>query len=260
MSNTQQQLQEFTSIGFQIEGTKDGSPTLRLPQQGESMHHSGGAAAETNYIYGTVLQSAHHILRDSCKTCVVGLGLGYIEMSWAASLVRNGLAPSSELSFHSFEIVPGLIENFCRWVESKESHSVYDLIFSKLAPDVSLFEVKAVLQKALKNGSTLNGDFADLNQHRQRYNIICYDAFSKKTSEELWQVEFLENFFRKYAATDCVVTTYACIGAFRKALQDQAFAFFKRPSFNGKRDSSLATKGKLSLENFPISQISSCNR
>lgn len=248
--NTQQQLKEFTSIGFEIEVTEDGSPTLRLPNQGESMHHSGGAAAETNYIYGNVLNMGHQILRDSCKTCVVGLGLGYIEISWAISLIKNGLSPSESLSFHSFEVVPGLIENFCSWLHSKKAHPVYDLIVEKLDPNISNSEVKEVLQNALKAGSSLNGNFTDLSGHREKYNVICYDAFSKKTSENLWLADFLEKFFKTYSASDCVVTTYACTGVFRKALQEQNFQFFKRPGFCGKRDSSLAVKGKFSLEDF----------
>ena len=41
---------EFAQTRFTIEITADGSPTLKLPEQGESMHHSGGAAKETDYI------------------------------------------------------------------------------------------------------------------------------------------------------------------------------------------------------------------
>ncbi|MFZ4405454.1 MAG: hypothetical protein ACOYOK_15255 [Pseudobdellovibrionaceae bacterium] len=48
---------------FTAEITEDGSPTLRLKQSstakfptGESMHHSGGAATETLYIYGYAIQ------------------------------------------------------------------------------------------------------------------------------------------------------------------------------------------------------------
>lgn len=260
--NTQQISTDFKDLGFEIELTQDGSPTLRLPHQGESMHHSGGAAAETKYIYGEVLDCAHQILRESCKTCVVGLGLGYIEISWAMSLLQAKLEPSARTSIHSFELVPGLIENFKLWILSSEPHPVYDLVVQKINSMHSIAEVKSILKKAYEAGSSLNGDFADLSQHQQKYNVICYDAFSKKTSEGLWASEFLQDFFQKFSEEDCVVTTYACTGVFRKTLLEQSFAFFKRPGFCGKRDSSLATRGRFSLEDFPnySSRTSSCNQ
>lgn len=214
------------------------------------MHHSGGAAAETVYIYGDVLEKAHYILRDSCKTCVVGLGLGYIEICWALSLLRLGLEPSGHISFHSFELVPGLIENFKSWIYTEQSRLIYDDIVTKLNPKVSLQDVKKILRKALQSGSELNGDFSKLETHRHQYNVICYDAFSRKTSEPLWQKEFLETFWHDFAAFDCVVTTYACTGILRKTLLEQNFSFFKRPGFCGKRDSTLATRGKFQIENL----------
>lgn len=253
---------EFTELGFEIEFTADGSPTLRLQNQGESMHHSGGAAAETRYIYGDVLESAHQVLRDSCKTCVVGLGLGYIEISWALSLIKTNLSPSAQISFHSFEVVPGLIKNFYAWMHSDDEHAVYDLIVKKLDSSASLLQVKSILRQALEAGSTLQGDFADLNQHQEKYNVICYDAFSKKTSESLWGADFLNLFFNDFSRPNCVVTTYACTGIFRKTLLEKGFAFFKRPGFCGKRDSTLATRGRLEIKHFPskIFQTSSYNQ
>ncbi len=261
-SNTQQISVNFEPLGFEIEFTQDGSPTLRLHNQGESMHHSGGAAAETKYIYGNVLDQAHQILRDSCKTCVVGLGLGYIEISWAISLLRAGINPSEKISFHSFEIVSGLIEVFKSWIFSDEPHSVYDLVVEKIDQKVQPKEVKKILRLALNSGSSFQGDFSDFKQHHNHYNVICYDAFSKKTSEGLWGAVFLKEFFQKFSSQDCVVTTYACTGLFRKNLLDQNFLFYKRPGFCGKRDSSLATRGRISLEDFPSYsfQISSYNR
>lgn len=260
--NAQQLSEDFKSLGFEIEFTNDASPTLRLQNQGESMHHSGGAAAETKYIYGNVLDRSHQILRETCKTCVVGLGLGYIEISWALSLIRARIQPSNQVSFHSFELVPGLIENFIRWIDSDSVNTVYDLIVQKIDSQIASSEVKMVLREALQNGSTICGDFSDFTTHHNKYNIICYDAFSKKTNEGLWNYDFLINFFNRFSAEDCVVTTYACTGVFKKSLLEEKFSFFKRPGFCGKRDSSLATRGRISLEDFQCYsfQTSSCNQ
>lgn len=227
------------------------------------MHHSGGAAAETNYIYGSVLNEAHQILRDSCKTCVVGLGLGYIEISWALSLIQNSITPSPEISFHSYEIVPGLIENFKLWVNSssERSETIYDLITQKLSHETDPQAVKEILKQALTSGSTLNGDFQALENHQHSYNVICYDAFSKKTDEGLWEKNFLEAFIQKWAHETCCLTTYACTGVLKKTLSEQGFYFMKRPGFSGKRDSSLALRSsKLESLKRMIFQTSSYNQ
>ncbi len=99
-------IQDFRQIGFLIETTKDGSPTLRFQNQGESMHHSGGAAAETNYIYGDLISKTLQVLKQDCKTCVVGLGLGYIEIAWAQALISQNLRSDDLLTLDSFEIIP----------------------------------------------------------------------------------------------------------------------------------------------------------
>lgn len=253
ITGTKQQLpDDLVKIGFQVEITQDGSPTLRLPESGESMHHSGGAAAETRYIYGGVLDQAHQILPVPCKTCVVGLGLGYIEIAWAISLIKNDLKPSPEISFHSFEIVPELIQNFKVWLETEVEieDSIYNLVIEKLAPTVSIRSIKGILLRALKSGSTLNGDVMDEKNHREKYQVICYDAFSQKTSGPLWSPDFLKNFVEKSAAENCILTTYACTGVLRKTLIEQKFDFYKRLGFCGKRDSSLAVRGIFKLEDF----------
>ncbi len=240
-------INPFEQFGFALEITKDGSPTLRLPAQGESMHHSGGAAAETIYIYGATLDLAHQILSEGCGTCIVGLGLGYIEIAWALSLLKNSLEPSEKITFHSFEIRPELQKIFLNWLESN-NETIYDLVVEKLDKKASIEKVKSVLNKALSLGSTLNGDLTQFESSRVKWNVICYDAFSQKTNFKLWQEEFLNFFIQQYANENCVFTTYACTSILRKCLTQNKFNFHKRSGFYGKRESSLAVRGFLTAD------------
>lgn len=73
--------------------------------------------------------------------------------------------------------------------------------------------------------------------------MICYDAFSQKTNNPLWQKEFLEKFIHDHAEEDCVFTTYACTSVLKKVLTEKKFQLIKRPGFFGKRDSTLALRG-----------------
>ncbi|MBY0451839.1 MAG: hypothetical protein K2P92_02310, partial [Bdellovibrionaceae bacterium] len=75
-------------------------------------------------------------------------------------------------------------------------------------------------------------------------NLICFDAFSQQTSQELWSPDFLTRFLAESAHEDCVLTTYACTGHLKKALRDNGFEVIQRPAFRGYRDSTLALRGR----------------
>lgn len=215
------------------------------------MHHSGGAAAETLYIYANPLQQAHQILTAECKTCIVGLGLGYIEVAWALSLLKNGLKPSSEITFHTFEIVEELRTRFLKWLHS-DAESLYDLIVKKMTTQFSSHVIKSTLKQGLLSGSSIEKDFSESYLLNTKWNVICYDAFSQKTNQKLWQGEFLDLFLKDQTAEDCILTTYACTGVLRKTLIENNFTFIKRVGFGGKRDSSLALRGKFKVEFVPM--------
>lgn len=223
----------FEQTPFTIEITKDGSPTLRLPNEGESMHHFGGAGSETLYIYKSVMDAAYRLL-PAAKTLVLGLGLGYIEMSWALS------QPAGEGTLISFEKEEGLRTSFKSWLQS-ETPSIYDQIALSLEPAADVRQLKS----RLKQNFQIHEIQEDLRAFEGGggWNVICYDAFSSKTNAELWSQEFLDYFVKRYCAADCAFTTYACTGVLKKVMAENGFEFIKRPGFQGKRDSSLVLRG-----------------
>jgi hypothetical protein len=215
----------FEQIRFKLEQTKDGSPTLRLPFSGESMHHSGGAASETYYIYKSVIDQALGKLYES-KTCVVGLGLGYIEISWALALLEQ----QKDAKFHtitSFEIVEELRNSFKSWL-IKDSQTIYDEVVKAFKAEDKSNSIKHILNK-----NTINFDITNISEE-QKWNIICYDAYSSKTDKILWSEEFLNHFLRQHTEKDCIFTTYACTGVLKKVLAKNNFEIIRRPAFSGK--------------------------
>lgn len=233
----------FEQIRFTVESTKDGSPTLRLPNSGEWMHHSSGAASETLYIYKYAIDKALSRL-ESSKTCVVGLGLGYIEISWALTLLEQK-KDSAAHSLTSFEIVSELKDHFLNWLVKPEAQ-IYDEICAAFKIDNNTTEqLKNILEVNYKK-EPMQSDLTQYNLNDQ-WNIICYDAFSSKTTQVLWSEEFLSHFLKKYAAEDCIFTTYACTGVLKKALAANGFKVVRRPAFQGKGGHcTMALRGKLS--------------
>ena len=231
---------------FVIELTGDGSPTLRLKnanilfpeKRPESMHHSGGAAAETLYIYAmpfeNTLLAAGLINKNNLALGIVGLGLGYIELAILQNLSVNS-AISATIT--SFEKEAELTQEFKAWASGGENKT-YDLICEKL-------HVNKV--KALETLKTINwrarGELTPRTEVENQFNFVAYDAFSQFTDGPLWTDEFLDFFLTNLCSQDCVFATYACTGLLKRALIRNNFIFIKRLGFNGKRDATLALRG-----------------
>jgi len=262
----------FQESAFEVELTADQSPTLRMlgppaenSSRAESMHHSGGAATETKYIYSQVIEAALSAylvqprLNQQFATAVIGLGLGYIEICWALNLLKKKLGPSNEITLDTFETVSKLKSLFATWVSSPRDHhtissseneeiSIYDFVVQKIQPEAQLVEVIGILNQALQQDHLRFHENLLSFQKNTQWNVICYDAFSQKTSHPLWQKDFLDYFLERHAASDCVFTTYACTGVLKKCLQEKGFTLLKRPGFQGKRDSTLAVRGYFSTD------------
>jgi len=236
------------SQNFDVERTKDGSPTLRLKSKTEniqnvaeekppeSMHHCAGAAAETHYIYGTALKKIFALqAKNTLHILVVGLGLGYIEIL-AAGI--NQEFPHIKLKITSYEIDAELKQNFQNWIMGDNNFPIYNKVCRHLGYEPS--GIKTVLQNVdLQIQDALNASTV----FSAGAHIICFDAFSRKTTQELWSEEFLQYFLSKACDQDCVFATYACTGDLRRALGTQGFTVIKRAGFTEKRNSTLALRG-----------------
>lgn len=233
----------FSQLGFKIEATADGSPTLRLSEEGEPMHHSGGAAKETNYIYADPLRASLAQMPEA-STCVVGLGLAYIEIAWALC------EPTKGATLTSFEIVEPLRKNFDDWLNS-EDPDIYDDVAKTLQTNADIPKLKNRLRQnflAEPIRSDARGELA------RSWNLICYDAFSKKSSSDLWDEVFLNGFIEQACAPDCVFITYACTGILKKTLKRHGFVTVDRLGFPGKKNCTLALRG--SFTSGSVSRIS----
>lgn len=247
----------FEASGFELETTKDGSPTLKLRQTGESMHHSAGAASETWYIYGAVIKAVMdaEISTDiGTDICTVGLGLGYIEMVWALLQENN---QSTHLD--TFEISPELRNNFTDWIQEKKTSqsAVYDLAASHLVQISGLlgltdlaFVTKDIQRKLRSQKLQIHEDICEFKAPK-KWNIICFDAFCNKTDNQLWTADYLDLFLSRHTQTECVFTTYASTRTLKDALRKHDFKLLNRPGFSGKRESTLAVRG---LKMNPIFQ------
>lgn len=249
-------MKSWSDIGFEIEITGDSSPSLRLltsidptKYRGESMHHSGGACAETLLIYGKPI---HEILHNMEKPhfLIVGLGLGYIEMTIAREALLLGLTSEQVGLITSYESVPELRQFFFQWLWdlnlqlAPEVWNTYETAANHVIQKTSLTvdNLKVFLRGHFSRLEDIQGALSATVKLPSRYHCILYDAFSSKTSPFLWEEEFLQQLLQDGAAEKCQVSTYACKASLKRALQSQGFAVIVREGFQGKRNSTLGTR------------------
>ncbi|MNT22112.1 bifunctional tRNA (mnm(5)s(2)U34)-methyltransferase/FAD-dependent cmnm(5)s(2)U34 oxidoreductase [compost metagenome] len=67
-----------------------------------------------------------------------------------------------------------------------------------------------------------------------------FDAYSSKTTPQLWDEEFLVSFFAKSCDQCCFVSTYSGKAEFKEALRKNGFTVVSREAFYGKRKSTIA--------------------
>lgn len=249
-------MKSWVDIGFEIEITGDGSPSLRLLQsvdaskdRGESMHHSGGACSETLMIYGEPIAQVFQKIQKP-HFLVVGLGLGYIELVIAREALRAGKEPEEVGLITSYESVPELREFFFLWLEDQkeslhaEVWTTYEQVLEQVirGTELSPGKLKFFLRKHFKNVSdiqtALNADVV----LPSKYHCILYDAFSSKTSPHLWEEEFLNYILKTGTFENSLLSTYACKGTLKRALKQQGFEVILREGFQGKRNSTLGLK------------------
>lgn len=238
-------------IIYQFITTGDGSPSLRLAdaaQRPEAMHHSGGALAESIYIYGGALEVA--IAGNFANSVAsVGLGLGYNEWITLAIALKNNFSSIEIESFESNPLIRAVFEAFLNAKSidgdlQNQLFKTFQIVVDQVAVSYGLSAATLFQfgQKMLFSSHWAVRERLDFSTPIVRnYSVIYYDAFSGKATPELWSEEFLTHFL-KSAATPCILSTYASTAALKRALLAANFTKAPQTGFGGKRESTRAIR------------------
>ncbi|CAN5466394.1 hypothetical protein BH10BDE1_BH10BDE1_25350 [soil metagenome] len=228
---------------FHLVETADGSLTAQFGEA-ETMHSLRGAFNETVYIYGTALDRARGTVK-SPRTLSLGLGVGYVEILSAAYALKAGETPRGE----SFELVDDLTESFRAWLsgvpEVLVPHSLYEDVTRRTSEltGVPANAIRTALAKAVEiQDWSLRPAMSPTTTFPMKFQCVAFDAFSSKSTPELWTREFLDHFMKVACDTPCVLSTYACTGHLKRALVEAGFNLEIREGYSSKRDSTLATR------------------
>ncbi len=252
--------------------TADGSPSVRILERGpalggaldttssgEAMHSLKGAFSETVYIYGTAIDHAMK-LPSPLAVLSMGLGLGYVELLAAGLALKAGR--ENELRIESFEILKELRSWFVGWLQGSNGvrpkvppevpsdvplgfATSYAQILELTAREtgVSAESIRGLLLRMQESGRwQVRAALTSKTVFDHKFSCICFDAFSSKSSPELWSEDFLRDFLAKSASEHAVLSTYACTGKLKRALVEAGFTLQIRLGFASKRDSTFASR------------------
>jgi len=229
---------------LEIFTTADGSPTLIFRRDDgylEKMHHSGGAFTESVYIYHYGLTKALDAGLPA-KVISVGLGLAYNELLALGEFAKRNI----EGQIWSFEALPVLKDQFRLWTTDNadaEYTKIMDEICTRIEDHCGVDALKSRANRALQSGRLqLRGLFPADSKGICDAGVVFYDAFSNKMSPELWQELDLQNSLEPLLAEHTLLCTYAKTGSLKRVLKNLGFQMQDRPGFQGKRDSTLATR------------------
>lgn len=240
--------------------TEDGSPTYRqLTADGaEDMHNSSGAFSETLIIYGpVVVASFQQALQardgEGPNFMSLGLGLGYNEVLIACQAIvalknyKDSMGEVLRWTCHSYEKENWLIQDLLAYLGDEltpEKHFIYQKIFSLFAAHFAIPEekIRKEMAKAYKEGRwTIESAFHyQLPQRRLRFHAYLWDAFSRKTDPDLWEIVKLENYLKATQAPSSFFSTYACFRDLKTALSLGNFNWKIRKAQTRKRESLIA--------------------
>jgi tRNA U34 5-methylaminomethyl-2-thiouridine-forming methyltransferase MnmC len=186
-----------------------------------------------------VEQSFHNV--QSPGFISVGLGLGYNEILIACEALQAEKTPTKILSYEKQQF---LMTGFQDWLKGNETAltPTYNKILELFAKHYHL-EASLVKSELLKFYELSILEFPgplDANSSLSEQNGILFDAFSRKTSESLWDEVFLFYFFNAASAKTCTVATYACTGALKRVLKNLNYVLDIRKGYGKKRQSLFA--------------------
>lgn len=220
----------------QVIVTKDGSPTISIPEMNVTYHSVHGAIQESQHVFiqAGLLDSGifdftgiHHILEMG-----FGTGLNALLTLIEADKRKN------RIYYTALELHP-LIEaetnqlNYCEQL----NQSRYQPLFERMHQGgwEEMFEITENfrLTKTKCGLADYSGD--DL------FSIIYFDAFAPAAQPELWTREIFEKLF-KLLLPGGILVTYCSKGDVRRNMQAAGFTTEKLPGPPGKREMLRATK------------------
>lgn len=212
----------------ELRQTRDGSPTLFVPELNEHYHSLHGAVTESQHVF--IKNGLHFALEKFPKINLLEVGLG----TGLNACLTFAHSHASEIQYTALEPFPpetSLLKtlNYGTWVDEKLLHAIHALPFDTECSYSSLFHFRKLKIRI--------EDF----QTDAQFELIYYDAFAPHAQPELWDEPVFKKIFHLITPGG-VLVTYCAKGDVKRALKASGFLVQTLPGAPGKREMVRAVK------------------
>ena len=215
--------------------TKDGSPTIYLPDLNEHYHSTHGAIQEAKHVF--ILNGLNEFINQEKITIIeIGFGSGLNALLTAISCIESNKGTihytgieafplteheQSKMNYAELLSFPPSIEiqkkiKQSPWNEDHEIHSRFELI-----------KIKSKIE--------------EIDLPSDHFDIVFYDAFGPSAQASMWTIELFAKLFNSLKENGLFVT-YCAKGQVKRDLKAVGFSIESRPGPPGKREMTLAWK------------------
>ncbi|MBI3510007.1 MAG: tRNA (5-methylaminomethyl-2-thiouridine)(34)-methyltransferase MnmD [Bacteroidetes bacterium] len=226
--------------------TKDGSPTLFLPEHNEHYHSIHGAVTESKHVFMKMglekIQDSRLKIQNSAfdKLSLTneGLTISILEIGFGTGLnaFLVNVNAKANCDYTSIEAFPLEKEEWSaiNYANNDEEKSVFEELHRaewnakiQLSQDFSLTKLETTLEK--------------YSPAEESFDLIFFDAFSPRVQPELWTEEVFRKMFLCLRKNGILVT-YCAKGQVRRNMKAAGFEVERTEGPPGKREMLRAFK------------------
>lgn len=218
----------------EIKITADGSPTLYIPDWDEGYHSKHGALQEALHVF---IENGYKRLTEKSHIKILEYGFGTGLNALLTLLMAKNTATIVEYhTLEKFPITPQEIENLHIAEQiatflhiDKEQTLAY---FQHLHLAAWEKDIEITANFSLRK---IQADFKTVSLEENQFDLIYFDAFGKRVQPELWTEKVFEKAY-KFLNPNGLLTTYACNGTTKRAMNKIGFQIEKLAGPPGKRE------------------------
>lgn len=215
--------------------TKDGSPSLFVPELNQHYHSLHGALQESRHVF--IAAGLHQFAeQEEVRILEIGFGTGLNALLSHFEKAQ----PEQIIHYHSLEKYPLVEEEWqaLNWPELFDEKPEYRDFYHEL------HSAPWNQEHALRPNFNLWKIAANLKTHSAKaayYDLIYFDAFSPEAQEDLWTEEIFKN-MQQALKPDGKLVTYCVKGSVRRAMKAAGLVVEKIPGPPGKREMARAKR------------------
>lgn len=215
--------------------TKDGSPTIYLPDLNEHYHSIHGAIQEAKHVF--ILNGLNEFIhKENIAILEIGFGSGLNALLAAISCIEKEKGTIDYAGIEAFPLsdLEQSKMNYAKLLSFPSSIEIQKKINHSPWNENQVIHSKFHLTK-------INSKIEEFDLPSDHLDIVFYDAFGPRAQANMWTIELFTKLFNALKENGLFVT-YCAKGQVKRDLKAVGFSIETRPGPPGKREMTLAWK------------------